>query len=323
VILLRVAYLFAVSSAALLTVSTAYAGPTTPSDLMNSYNLIVFGNLTNNSQHVDGKTYVGGNVSGSGDYNQKPVGVNLPALTVGGNFSGSANINGTGGIAVTGNFASQNYYNQNGLGTSYIGGNLTGNANFKGDLYVGGNISGNVNVNDGTKHQNFGLGSIASHLTSPATTTAMQNTLGGYSSWLDTLTATSTITQNGMLATFNATPNANGVAVFDINNAIDFFNSINEIRFNVGSATEIVVNVSGASSGLLTIAENFLDGIAPSLGLNTIWNFTDATDIHIDRQFGGSILALLADVRLATVPMRKGRSLPRTPRSMPRFTTTA
>ena len=41
----------------------------------------------------------------------------------------------------------------------------------------------------------------------------------------------------------------------------------------------------------MTIAANFLNGSAPVIAPETIWNFWAATSINIDSQFGGSILA--------------------------------
>lgn len=293
---MRVAFPLAVSAAALLTISTAHAGPTTASELLNSYNLIVLGDLTNKS-HVDGKTYVGGNATG-GDYNQHNVGINLPALTVGGNVSGSVNINGSGGAAIGGNFAADPF-NGNNSGPYYIRGSWTGQGNFNGNVYLGGTKTGSGNVNGGgTLSQNQTSPAFLSHIPTSATTTAIQNTLTTYSGWLDGLSANSQVQFVGGKAVFDATTNVNGIAVFDINNAIAFFNSINEIDFKMGNATQLIINVSGASSSLLNIAENFLGGSAQSRALDTIWNFTDAKNIKIDAQFGGTILALLADVNL-------------------------
>jgi choice-of-anchor A domain-containing protein len=96
--------------------------------------------------------------------------------------------------------------------------------------------------------------------------------------------------------TFDATPGADGVAVFNISDAVAFFGSANEFQFNLNGAKSIVINVSGAAGSLITIAANFLAGIATELADNTVWNFVDATDIVINNQFGGSILALLANV---------------------------
>ncbi len=58
------------------------------------------------------------------------------------------NINGAGGIAVGGNFATSNF-NGNGAGNAYIGGGWTGSGNFGGNVYLGGTKTGNGNVNGG------------------------------------------------------------------------------------------------------------------------------------------------------------------------------
>jgi len=276
------------------------AAAVTATQLLNDYNLIVFGNLTSTSE-VDGKTYVGGNVTG-GNYDIHNVnqGSGKSALTVGGNLSGNVNVNGSG-VAIGGNLATSNY-NGNGGGNVYIGQSWTGSANFNqngsGNVYLGGTKTGSGNVNGGTLNQNQSSSSFTSNLPSLATTTAIQNSLTSYSASLTGLNTNSFITVSAGKATFNAAPNASGLAVFNITNAASFFSGLTEILFSLNNATEVIINVSGAGAGTLDIAANFLNGIAPSLATTTLWNFTDATSIDFERQFGGDILAVYAAVTL-------------------------
>jgi choice-of-anchor A domain-containing protein len=286
------------SAAVLLTLSSANAAPLTAPELLNAYNLIVLGDVTNNS-HVDGKAYIGGNAKG-GEYNSHNVsaGAGLPALTVGKNLTGSVNINGAGGIAVGGNFATTNF-NGNGAGNAYIGGSWTGNGNFGGNVYLGGTRTGNGNVNGGGQlFQNQTSPAFLANIPTAAGTTAIQNTLTGYSASLDALTANSIVNVASGTATFTAAPDASGLAVFDITNALAFFNSVNQITFDLNGAKELIINVTGAGSNLINIAANFLGGSAQARSLDTVWNFIDATNLKISNQFGGSVLALLADVTL-------------------------
>jgi choice-of-anchor A domain-containing protein len=293
------------SSIVLFATCSVNAAPMTAQELLNAYNVIVLGNATNNS-HVDGKGYIGGNLTSdqnkTGEYNSHNVsaGAGLPSLTVGKNLSGSFNINGPG-VAIGGNLATGGY-NANGGGNAYIGGNWTGSANFNlngtGNVYLGGTKTGSGNVNGGLLNENQNSPSFLANIPTTATTTQIQNTLTSYSASLDALTANSIVNVASGTATFTAAPNATGLAVFDIANALAFFNSVNQIAFNLNGAKELIINITGAGSNPINIAANFLAGSAQARALDTVWNFIDATNITIKNQFGGSILALLADVTL-------------------------
>ena len=300
-----------------LAAAPAMAEPVSANTILDSYNLIVFGDLTSSS-HVDGKTFVSGNVTG-GDYgqhyNELPVD-GIPTLTVGGDLKGSVNMNGSG-LTVGGNIATQNLNlnkggdikvggnltsnlnaNFNGNGTLYAKGSITNNANVNvngGSLYLGGTVqSGNANVNGGTKNINSPVpAAVVPDVSAEAAT--IKQTLTTYSSYLSTLVSNSSLSGTGKV-TFDAAPGADGVAVFNISDAVAFFQNATEFQFNVNGAKSIVINVTGAANSLITIAANFLAGIATQLADNTVWNFIDATDIVVDKQFGGSILALLANV---------------------------
>jgi len=271
------------------------ASASTAASLLNDYNLIVFGDATSSSD-VDGKAFVGGSLSGGGfDEHKVSGGPGVNALTVGGNLSGSVTVNGPG-VAVGGNLATGNY-NGNGGGNAFIGGSWTGSANFNengsGSVYLGGTKTGSGNVNGGTLYQNQNSSSFTSNLPTTATTNSIESTLKSYSSFLGSLSPNSTFTIAGGKATFNAAPNAEGIAVFDITNAQTFFNNVAEILFDVNGAKELIIDVSGAGAGNLNINVNFLNGQAQSLATDAIWNFTDAKNITVKAQFGGDLLVPL------------------------------
>jgi hypothetical protein len=63
--------------------SPAGAATVTAAELLNDYNVIVFGNAASQSE-VDGKAFIGGNLTGGGfDGHGVSAGAGLPALTVG------------------------------------------------------------------------------------------------------------------------------------------------------------------------------------------------------------------------------------------------
>lgn len=301
-----------------LAAAPAKAEPVSANTILDSYNLIVFGDLVSTSE-VDGKAFVSGQVTG-GNYgiHYPELAVDgVPTLTVGGDLKGNVNINGSGltvggniatnnlnlnqggDIKVGGNITSNLNANFNGNGDLYVKGSVTNNANVNangGDIYLGGTVqSGNANANGGgQKFVNSAIpATVVPDVASEAAT--IKETLTTYSTYLSNLVANSATSGAGKV-TFDATPGADGVAVFNISDAVAFFGGANEFQFNLNGAKSIVINVSGAAGSLITIAANFLAGIATELADNTVWNFVDATDIVINNQFGGSILALLAHV---------------------------
>lgn len=280
-------------------------------DLLNTYNVIVFGNLDSASQHVDGNALVGGDVSGGVYGMHSPSIPAAPAaLTVGGNLLGGVTVQGPG-LAVGGNVATS-YLNLNSGGDVHIGGSVVSsfNQNGAGNLYVSGNVGSgtNVTVNNGSAyvgganlgnlHANGG-GSVNQGSSLPAATmpdiggqvAAAQAALTTYSAQLGALAADSTANQEGNKLTFTADAGADGIAVFNV--AGSLLSAVNEFAFSLSGATSVVINVTGQ---FIDIAANFLGGVATDLAANTIWNFTEATSLDIERQFGGSILAVYANL---------------------------
>jgi choice-of-anchor A domain-containing protein len=90
--------------------SLAAASPVVGIDALKEWNLIVLGDLTSSSE-VEGRTFVGGNLSGnSSNYqirNVPPSTYAVPGLTVVGNvLGGTKNLNNGSGALIGGNVAS-------------------------------------------------------------------------------------------------------------------------------------------------------------------------------------------------------------------------
>jgi choice-of-anchor A domain-containing protein len=237
---------------------------------------------------------VGGNITG-------PINVNGKGLAVGGNVANTVNLNNGGDMTVRGNITSNVNANFNGNGTLYVKGDIKNNSTVNGNggsIYVGGTVQAGSHANangGGTLHQNSSVPD--SHLPDIAAQAAeMKTTLTKHSSYLAGLKPNSTnvVIASGR-ATFTATPDKNGVAIFNITDPTTIF-SQSEFKFNLGSATSVLFNVRNVGNTLLNIGVNFLDGIASTLATNTIWNFIDAKNINITKQFGGNIIALLANI---------------------------
>ena len=124
------------SALVLATIATGtQAAPLTNQQIFEQFNLVVFNN-SNSSSHVDGRSFIGGNLSG-GDYVQHPGAVapsSYTGLTILGNASGNIHVNGLGAV-VAGN-ASNLTVN---TGDAVVLGNATNSSfNGSGNYYVGG-----------------------------------------------------------------------------------------------------------------------------------------------------------------------------------------
>ncbi len=306
---------------ALLTATQAQADDfSSATALLNSYNLIVFGNVTDASE-VDGKAFIGGSLSGTGNFDIHNVQSSAyPALTVGGTLSTTnLNLNGAGGL-IAGSGLSVGF-NNNGNGNIYVNGNISGvNLNIQNgmsvyatgnlvsssvsinnagnNLYLGGTNQGSsVNVNGGAGYYQNSSTPAAVVPNVAAETATAKSTLTSYSASLATLSANNTVTESGSTLVFDVTKTTKGVAVFDItSNAAALLNSATQMEFTLNGAKEVIINVEGVGNTALHINANFLNGVAQTLGTNTVWNFTDAKSITTGAQFGGDILAVLANV---------------------------
>jgi len=240
-------------------------------DVLRTWNLVVLGDLTSSSE-VEGRTFVGGNLSGnSSNYQIQPIAASstgTPGLTVVGDVNGgSKNLNNGSGAVVGGSVNS--------------GLNLNGAAQ---TVLVGGSIS-NTNVNQNTVTSGLAASdpSFSQNLTQQKS--LIETSMNGLSHTMSTQTSNSALTITGNTGTFNAQPDSSGVAVFNISSAD--LDKIGEIKFNLNGADTAIVNVSGAS---ITLNDNFLGG-TQNLGEHVIWNFPDAKDLSLTTAWGGSVLA--------------------------------
>lgn len=258
----------------------AVAAPLTAGEILKQFNLVVLGNATSTSD-VDGRAYIDGNLSGgiyAGHPNDTPASA-YAGLTVSGSAS-TVMVNGFG--AVIGVDLSYSTINS---GNSAIFGTAS-NSNFNGPAYVA--TSGLAIKFNGGKDPALATGTAAT----AATSTNFKNVLTGLSNQLKTLAGTgSTVTFTGNKAVFNAVADKNGMAVFDLSSIDTVLFSKGEFEFNLNGARTVILDSDETN---INIAANFLGGAAQSIGAKMIWNFYNATDMDIQSQFGGSVLAPLA-----------------------------
>ncbi len=283
---------------------------------MRELNVISLGNLQAGSD-IEGKAFVGGNVTG----NTLTIGTGTnanpgqgfspsdrPTLSVGGNV-GSVNLNngrngseaqGTvspAGIRVGGNLGGANLNTRN--ATVSVGGNLGGiNASQNSTVRYGGTASGNLNANGGSIARDASLASGGSNSVSAALAaekTQLASDVAALSTALGNLAIAnnpSNIIMSGSRATFNAVDNGSGYALFNITAGQGFFDSVNEVLFNIPAAAggflTTIINVTGSSA--YTLNENPL-GSNWQKSPYIIWNFGDATSIKVQSAFYGSLLA--------------------------------
>lgn len=240
-------------------------------DALKVYNLVVLGDLTSSSE-VEGRTFVGGNLTGnSSNYLISTLPASSytgPGLVVVGDVTGGIkNLNNGSGAIVGGSVAS--------------GFNLDGATQ---TVQVGGSIA-NTNVNANTVQSNLATSDPAFVSNLKQDGSLMATSMTGLSYQLSQQGANSTLSISGNRGTFNAQPGSSGVAVFAIT-AADL-DKIGEIQFNTNGADTVIVNVSGST---INLNDNFLGGTA-NLGEHVIWNFVDATDLTLTTAWGGSLLA--------------------------------
>ncbi|WEK48464.1 MAG: choice-of-anchor A family protein [Candidatus Andeanibacterium colombiense] len=263
--------MFAAALLAAISVPAFATSDVSGTDILREWNLVVLGDLISSSE-VEGRTFVAGNLNGnSSNYNIASIPASSngePGLTVVGDVNGGTkNLNNGSGAIVGGNVNS--------------GFNLNGAAQ---TVQVGGTIS-NTNVNQNTVNSGLSSSDPSFSQNLQQQSSLIASSTKDLSHDLSTLPSNSSLTINGNTGTFNAQPDANGVAVFNIS-AADL-DKIGEIQFNLNGADTAIVNVSGTS---ITLNDNFLGG-TNNLGEHVIWNFPDATSLDLTTAFGGSVLA--------------------------------
>ena len=298
---------------------------------MRELNLIVFGDVSANGQEVEGKSFIGGNLSGGGtnwgigNSSQGAAASDWRTLTVNGNNTNAGQINngsnggnghaaGTPGALIGGSSVGMNL---NASGSLFdVGGNFSGNMNLSSGnvLNIGGNASGvngtggatvnaggtiSGNQNGAAFNANKGIGWNAES-TSVATgglLTTLQQDLQALSSHLAGLTLDanpSSITMGGQGPIFNAVGGTNDYALFNFS-AAQFGN---EINFNLSDPSlTVIVNVAGKD---IDWNMNGVGGYNASLNQNIIWNFFEAETVDFNRIVHGSVLAPFAAISNVT-----------------------
>lgn len=252
----------AIAAAGLIfTAAPAFAVPLTAEEILEQFNLVVFGDLASTSD-VEGRTYIGGDLNSAGasyfTKGNEAAPSDLAALIVGGDVNGGP-------------------FQVNHGGSAVVGGDLNGQIN----LDVGGirYVAGMVNV-----PQN---GDSGSTVEGPVEIPDFETPLRQLSGDMAGLAANSTASIEGSKGIFTGTPDSNGLAVFWID-GVDFFGTVTDLEFLVDGAGTVIVNVAG---GVIDIAAGFLDGIGETIADSIVWNFYEATDVTIQTAFYGSILA--------------------------------
>ncbi len=162
-------------AAVVLTAGPAAAGPLTAQEVLQQFNLVVFGNMTA-SDDVEGRAYIGGNLSGNAPFFIKGTPTiqansvypdlvvrgsitggninvdNAGRVQVGGDVTATINMNGSGGsLTIGGDLKNGSNLNMNG-GKLTVGGNLQSGVNYNlnagSDLAVGGNLASGTNLNN-------------------------------------------------------------------------------------------------------------------------------------------------------------------------------
>ena len=257
--------------------SPAGAATYTSEQLLRHFNLITFGDARTN-QDVEGRLYVGGDlISGGMQVNIVPTPSVLPfddAVIVGNVTGAQVNANNKADITVGGNVANTTL-ELNGGGTARIGGTLSANAN------QGVKLTQQATL-DPDFADRFPLGVEAEF----KATSASLASLAGVGA-----------TAIGNQLVFAATPNSDGLTVYDID--LSVFSSVGELKFDLSGANSVIVNVSGLGG---TFSDNFVGGDTPfaELASKVVWNFHEATALHFDTAIWGTVLAPFAHVTNAT-----------------------
>ncbi len=286
------------AAAALACASPASADANVGLQVLREYNLTVLGNM-NSTSSVEGRTFVGGNLSGGSDYYKysgkkvpAPSATNAPGLTVVGSSSGSKNLHNGSGALVGGSVSGGWNLNGSAAQNITIGGSASGINGSKGSTITVGGAASGINGNGATVKTNQGLPGFAAGLQVQANDYAMG--VKDLSAYLAGLTPTDEVTfPKNNLMKFQPT-SAGKVAVFNFANA-DVFKDAGQLQFLTGGAETIIVNVGGQSA---TLAKNFINSSA-DLGSKVIWNFYEAAydpanpavNLNFKTAFYGTVLA--------------------------------
>jgi choice-of-anchor A domain-containing protein len=318
--------------ASLLAIGPAGAQSLTAADILQQFNVVVFGNYAGTND-VLGRAVVGGNLTSGTSFDSSPgseAASTFAALSVYGASTSTDTIavgNG-GGVTVAG--LNDATFNLSGGGSVYVGGANSGyfsNTGAAVTIGINGNNSGTIQTgsNGGTIRINgtggwinggsssytnvylpnsgdnnhtiqaatihYGTVSLTNPLASTAFSSTFQTPLTDLSTQLESVSANSTVTKSGSTVTFNAAPNANGQAVFDISSSVLTAGNEN-IVFAANGATTMVVNVTcGGSNCSISLPSSTQFTSDTTYAADTIWNFYNASTLNFGAEFGGTVLA--------------------------------
>jgi choice-of-anchor A domain-containing protein len=321
-------------TASLLAAGTASAQTLTPTEILQQFNAVIFGAFSNTAD-VEGRTVVGGNLTGSQTFYINPgseaastfAALSVYGASIGG---GSINIDDGGGVTVAG--LNNATLSLNRGSSVFIGGANSGNitvnggagmigvnssntatitANGGGTINING-TSGNINGNgastttvdlpaptDQTGNINnatINYGTVSLTNPLPSFTSTFQTPLTTLSTQLEGQAANSTASSASGTVTFNATPNSSGRAVFAISASVLTAGDENVV-FDANGATTIIVNVSCGGSNCSITLPSSTDFLNPTNDASELlWNFYNAGTLDFGSEFGGSVLAPDASV---------------------------
>lgn len=246
-------------------------------ELFQQFNVYTLGDL-NSTSHVQGKVWVGGNLTG-----------NLIAAQGGGSALASDYAELTVKGASSANIKIEGSQTAGRSSLVQIGGNSTGEVGLNGSgghVDAGGTFNTqNFNPN-ATKTYSANVPGLASQIS--LNTADFSNNLQALSTALSALPATAitnmnqALTVSGDYTIFSMTKSQ-----FQTQNY-----SFDTLFNNIGSDKTIVINVLGGGS---INEDNGANNNALSLSSNIIWNFGDATSVSV-KNWAGSILATNATV---------------------------
>ncbi|WP_229207642.1 MULTISPECIES: collagen-binding domain-containing protein [unclassified Duganella] len=287
-------------AAAALFVANAQAAttPLTATQMLQQFNLVVSKDLHSTS-HVQGRTFVGGDAVAQ-DFVQKPEKIlasDYAGVTVLGNMSSSSNQAHVDALGLYVGGSTTNVIVNKGDAT--VGGSATGGS-FQGNTWINGSAT-NVNLN-GATHAASSNGNPYKPLAektstmlkaeAAATSTDFGSVMTTLSKQLSTLKGTDkasvTIdTQTNSKVTFSGKADSSGLLVFDLTGIDDtiFSPKITDFYFNLTGATTVIFNTDETT---LSLNANFQD--AEANGSKFIWNFAGASNVTVEKTFGGQVL---------------------------------
>ena len=230
---------------------------------LGDYNLVVFEDLTSNSE-VEGNTFVGGNLNGGSS-----------------NYCIKCN-------------AQNNFLPFDGVGLKVVG-DINGNPksiNNGTDLEYGGSLNAIVNMNGG--------GSLIQNSDLANEFNLLKNNLLQTSSDLSQLTSNSTVDVPGVQpAAVRFNSSGDDIAVFDIDISDLFSNRTQQIELNLNGSNTAIINVSGTVANWTQ--GNMVGGlVTDGVQQKVLWNFYEAESLDFNPAFHGSLLAPLASLRNGT-----------------------